>query len=442
MTKFFSFTNILYIIAVSFIAGSYEALKSFPYLLWIEIPLFLFINVFAGTKSVRTKRRQYRVCSHGGVLLAIFCCSTAVSIVYHIILAFRTIPDDYKTFIWSAVFCVVTEAVVFWNGIICVYLTSSQLGLKLRVVGAVCGMIPVVNLIILKRIIKTVFREVEVESEREERNEKRYEETVCRTKYPLLLVHGVFFRDNRLFNYWGRIPKELELNGATVFYGNHESASSIENCANQLAERIRKITHETGCEKVNVIAHSKGGLDMRYALENLGVSHLVASLTTINTPHRGCQFADYLLGEIPEKVKNKIASTYDKTLHKLGDESPDFMAAVNNLTASFCEELDKKMPQPDGVFCQSIGSVMAKASSGSFPLNLSYHLVRFFDGENDGLVCEKAFSWGEKYTLIRPVGDKGVSHADIIDLTRQNVEGFDVREFYINLVNDLKNRGL
>ncbi len=442
MTRIFSFVNLLYILCMGFIANSFVVTRSFPLILCATIPVFLFINVFSGTMRIKTRHRYLRVCSHGGVLLVVFCFSTVISIVYHIFLAFRTIPQDYMTFVWSAVFCICVEALVFWNGIICVYITSSQLGIKLRVIGAVCGMIPVVNLIILARIIKTVFLEVEVEAEREERNEKRYEKRLCKTKYPILFVHGVFFRDSKYFNYWGRIPKELQLNGAEVFYGKHESASSIEDCANQLAERIKKLAQETGCEKFNIIAHSKGGLDCRYAIDRLGISPYVASLTTINTPHRGCQFADYLLTEIPENIKNKVASAYNKTLKKLGDDSPDFLAAVNNLTASFCEELDKSMPAPDGIFCQSVGSVMAKASSGSFPLNLSYHLVKLFDGANDGLVCEKAFKWGEKYTLVEPVLNKGISHADMIDLTRQNVEGFDVREFYIELVNDLKNRGL
>ena len=49
---------------------------------------------------------------------------------------------------------------------------------------------------------------------------------VCATKYPILMVHGVFFRDFRYLNYWGRIPAELEKNGARIFYGNRQSACS------------------------------------------------------------------------------------------------------------------------------------------------------------------------------------------------------------------------
>ena len=277
---------------------------------------------------------------------------------------------------------------------------------------------------------------------KEKINKQRHDLKICSTKYPILLVHGVFFRDTKYFNYWGRIPAELETNGATIFYGNHHSASSVADSAAELKTRIIEILSETGAEKLNIIAHSKGGLDCRYAIANLGIAPLVASLTTINTPHRGCLFADYLLTKIPQKVQNKVAKLYNTTLKKLGDPNPDFLSAVNDLTDGVCRPLDREMTVPEGIFCQSVGSVMRKANGGKFPLNYSYHLVAYFDGENDGLVSEKAFCWGEKYTCLRTNSIQGISHADMIDLSRENIYGFDVREFYVNLVNDLKERGL
>ena len=77
------------------------------------------------------------------------------------------------------------------------------------------------------------------------------------------MVHGVFFRDFEHLNYWGRIPEELKRNGATIYYGNHNSASAVRDSARELAVRVHQIIKETGCEKLNIIAHSKGGLDSR-----------------------------------------------------------------------------------------------------------------------------------------------------------------------------------
>ena len=59
-------------------------------------------------------------------------------------------------------------------------------------------------------------------------------------------------------------------------------------------------------------------------------------------PHRGCEFADYLLNKIPESVKQKIADGYNAALKKLGDLKPDFLAAVEDLTAAACRKLNEE----------------------------------------------------------------------------------------------------
>ena len=436
------FVLILYSVAISFIANCYAFVQQSPQSLLYLIPIFLFVNVMAGCSILKTKTKSLKICYHGTVLLVSFCISIITSVIYQIIFAIKTVPNDYMLSVWSLVLCVCVNFVIFWNGIICVYLTSTQLGIKIRVIGIVCGMIPIANLVALFFIIKTTITECLFEVKKEETNRQRYDQKICSTKYPILLVHGVFFRDTKYFNYWGRIPKELETNGATIFYGNHHSASSVAESATELKLRIIEILSETKAEKVNIIAHSKGGLDCRYAISKLGISDKVASLTTINTPHKGCLFADYLLNKIPSEIKNKVSNTYNSTLKRFGEEKPDFLAAVTNLTDSYCNQLNSELPTPEGVFCQSVGSVLNKATSGKFPLNFSYHLVNHFSGENDGLVSEKSFKWGENYILLKPTKKRGISHGDMIDLNRENINGFDVREFYVNLVNELKKNGL
>ena len=252
----------------------------------------------------------------------------------------------------------------------------------------------------------------------------------------------MFFRDNKLFNYWGRVPRTLKLHGATIYYGNHQSALTVKESARELAARIKLIVERSECEKVNIIAHSKGGLDCRYAISEFGMAPYIASLTTVNTPHRGCLFAEKLLGSVPDKIKNDVATAYNVTLRALGDETPDFLAAVGDLTAESCKERNEMLSFPEGIYAQSVGSVMSHPRKGQFPLNLSYRYVKNFDGENDGLVGEASFSWGEKYTLLRTDGKRGISHGDMIDLNRENIKDFDVRAFYTELVSDLRERGL
>lgn len=442
MKRYITPTCILYFVLMSLLVNSYMIVKAFPYALFVFVPLFLLLNFFTGIKLTGTRSLRLKICNHGTLLLIVFVGTLIPSLIWHAVLAFLTIPHSYMDWIWSAVYCIVASGFLFWNGIICVYCTSTQMGIKWRVIGAFCGMIPIVNLVVLNRIIKITADEIEFEIEKEIVTHDPALSEICKTKYPIVFIHGVFFRDSKILNYWGRIPRTLKLHGATIYYGNHQSALTVKESAREIAYRIKLIVDRSDCEKVNIIAHSKGGLDCRYAISEFGLAPYVASLTTVNTPHRGCVFAERLLHAIPETVKDKVAFMYNTTLTALGDEEPDFLAAVNDLTFESCKERNELLTFPEGIFTQSIGSIMEHPRKGHFPLNLSYRYVKNFDGENDGLVGEASFAWGEKYTLLRNEGSRGISHADIIDLNRENIPGFDVRNFYTKLVSDLRDRGL
>ncbi|MBR2465293.1 MAG: triacylglycerol lipase [Clostridia bacterium] len=442
MRRYFTLPNVIYFVLLSILLNSYMLIKTSPYLLILIIPVFVLLNMLAGIRPAGTKSIRIKLCNHGATLLALFTFSLIPSLIWHIILAVQTLPEAHMDLIFSALFCILLSALLFSNGIICVYCTSSQMGIKWRVIGIVCGMIPILNLMVLTKIIRVTSNEVDFEIQKERVSTDPNLATLCQTKYPIVLIHGIFFRDNKLFNYWGRIPQTLKLHGATIYYGQHQSALTVKESARELTARIKLITERSGCQKVNIIAHSKGGLDCRYAISEFGLAPYVASLTTINTPHRGCVFAERLLYAATEKTKNNIANAYNATFRALGDETPDFLAAVTDLTASSCKEMNERLSFPNGIYAQSVGSVMSHPRKGRFPLNLTYRYVKGFDGENDGLVGESSFAWGEKYTLLRTDGKRGISHGDMIDLNRENIKDFDVRAFYTELVSDLRERGL
>lgn len=447
----FFLKNIYRLLAATafFELANFYSMRRLGHSMWILPFVMIFcivLNIFPTPFNRPLRGKRLRIAGDGCELLIIFLLSAAATAVYSLLgmlgkLSVGSVETETKFWIINSVIAVIVLAICFWNGIIRVYATSVQLGVKKRVIGILVGWIPIAHLIALGNIIITVSNEVNIEQEKALLNERRADKRLCETKYPILMVHGVFFRDFKYLNYWGRIPKELEDNGATIYYGNHQSAASVEDCGKELADRIKYIIKETGAEKVNVIAHSKGGLDMRYALSQCGISEYVASLTTINTPHRGCEFADYLLSKIPKAQQDTIARTYNATLKKLGDPNPDFMAAVSDLTVSACNKRNEFIQDAENVYYQSIGSKLNVARSGRFPLNLSYKLVEAFDGPNDGLVGEGSFQWGENYRFLTVEGKRGISHGDVIDLNRENFKGFDVREFYVELVNELKEKG-
>lgn len=84
---------------------------------------------------------------------------------------------------------------------------------------------------------------------------------------------------------------------------------------------------------------------------------------------------------------------------------------------------------------------MPEGAAREIPLNMTHPIVKHFDGKNDGLVSVESAKWGSRFTLLEPQGKRGISHGDVVDLNRENLPGFDVREFYVALVSSLKERG-
>ncbi len=449
--------KLAWLLLALFAANSYVLIQKN---LWWLLPALLAlaaVHLLPGRRLLSFDRLL--ICGHGIDLLIIFLIVTILSLPAQVAYTLHLLPDNlWEELVynhnWQALLnrgvldaaltaftylCVVCT--IFWHGIFCVYCTSVQLGIRYRLWGLFCAVIPVVNLVMLIYILRIANREIRTETEKKECNARRHDEQICATKYPVLMVHGFFFRDSKILNYWGRIPGELEQNGANIFYGEHQSAAPVAESAAEIAERIQDILRKTGAEKVNIIAHSKGGLDCRYAMAELGMAPYVASLTTVNTPHRGCLYAERLLERVSSNIQGKVAFAYNSVFRRLGDHNPDFLAAARDLTATGCQRFEE-MPAPEGVYCQSVGSVLERAWRGTFPMNATYWYVRRFDGPNDGLVAESAFAWGEKYTLVTTKSHRGISHTDMMDLNRENLPDFDVREFYVQLVADLKDRGL
>ena len=441
MRRFFNYPNVLCTILFVLASNSFMCMRRYPISILAVVIFILLFSTLAGLFTLDTRNPRLKICYHGGILLIVYMVSIPFSLLYHAALFFYLRPN-YVLFCHSISLWFVMESMIFLPGILCVYCTSVQLGISLRAKGMFLSLVPLWNFFILARIIAVTMKEVDFEVQKEHINRARRDEQLCATKYPIMFVHGVFYRDSHLFNYWGRIPGELARNGATIYYGEHQSAASVEDSARELAVRIRRLVEDTGCEKVNIIAHSKGGLDGYWAISEFGADKYVASLTTVSTPHIGCMFMDVLIKYIPEVMQTAIADIYNQTLCHLGDRNPDFLAAMLDLTTQSSIERNKLLHIPSGVYCQSVGSIQKKAQNGKFPFNFSYHVVKYFDGRNDGVVGEESFVFGEHCEIVTVDSDRGVSHNDMIDMNRENIDAFDVREFYVNLVHDLKNRGL
>lgn len=347
--------------------------------------------------------------------------------------------EDQRVMWMSGIYGAVMLFILLWNGILRIFFTSLRLRLKYRLLMLLAMWIPAVNLAVLLYVLGIVHGEYDFACYKESVRHTRAQSGICTTRYPLLLVHGVGFRDLRYFNYWGRIPRELTRYGAVVYYGNQEAFATVAYNAGDIYKKIQDICRETGCGKVNIIAHSKGGLDSRYAITRLGAAPMVASLTTINTPHRGCRFVDYAC-RLPEGIYRSVSRCFDLWFGRFGDSHPDFYTATREFGTKASGRFNQEVPDVPGVLYQSYASVMRDFLSDPL-LWFPYLIIRAVDGRNDGLVTPESAMWGEFRGTLANRKHRGISHGDMIDLKREDYKGFDVVEFYVGLVRELKDRG-
>lgn len=268
----------------------------------------------------------------------------------------------------------------------------------------------------------------------------------CLTKYPFVFVHGAALRDWDRFNYWGRIPSVLASHGCRFYYGNQDGWASIENNADTLKARITEVLRESGADKVNIIAHSKGGIESRHLISSLGMADVVASLTTVSTPHRGVKTMDLLL-KFPNFWFRIVSFFANRWFRWLGDRSPDFHFLCRQLSATYMDTFNQNNPDVDGVYYQSYAGAMRNSFSDML-LFWPHFFVGLIEGENDGLVPTSSAPWGNFKGFLRGATNRGVSHADEVDirrrrLTKKTREGCvsDICDVYVQIIEDLKQLG-
>ena len=253
----------------------------------------------------------------------------------------------------------------------------------------------------------------------------------CRTKYPIVLVHGLNSRLGSPGSF-GRIPDDLRAHGAEVFVTGQDAVGTIGGNAKQLAVAFEQIRRRTGAEKLNLIAHSKGGIECRAVVSALGWGAHTASLSMLSTPNRGL----YTVSRMAHTPLFDVLSLpVDLWRHLQGDDAPDFAAAVRELTAGSMDVFNAHHPDDPRVYYQSFGAVRGSAQKD--PLMSVFGLVfDRHDDETDGMVSPASAAWGDYRGTLT-----GVSHQVLCDLYRRDAADFDIRAFYRGLVKELGQKG-
>ncbi|HSN90772.1 MAG TPA: alpha/beta fold hydrolase [Anaeromyxobacteraceae bacterium] len=240
-------------------------------------------------------------------------------------------------------------------------------------------------------------------------------------RYPVVLAHGLFGFDQIRVgfsrqDYFRGVPARLQGEGWVVHRARVASAASVATRADELAAFIRDLPGP----RVNVVAHSMGGLDARYALARLGLADRVASLTTVGTPHLGTPVAD-LGEELADRARLRGA------LERMGLR----MDALRDLTTERMAWFNREVPDVRGVAYGSVVAVVRRKRDVNPLLLPTYLWLAERGGENDGMVPAASQRWGEVLAEIE------ADHWAQIGWSRR----FDAAGFYADLLRELRGRG-
>lgn len=121
--------------------------------------------------------------------------------------------------------------------------------------------------------------------------------------YPIVLAHGFFGFDSfaglDFLTYFFEVKDTLAAEGELeVFTPTVDPFNDSATRSAQLERQVQAILASTGAAKVNLIAHSQGGLDARL----LASRHpeWIAAVITVSTPHRGTSVSDLISGGLSD----------------------------------------------------------------------------------------------------------------------------------------------
>ncbi len=243
------------------------------------------------------------------------------------------------------------------------------------------------------------------------------------TRYPIVLAAGWGgWRPFLGVEYFYNVRQYLESRGFVVY---EPHVSPINSIAHRAEELKAAILRQYPDQKVNIIAHSMGGLDSRYMISRLDMADHVASLTMISTPNQGASICDVAVGLLPGLTEDII----DFLLNIIGLD----WDGVTQLTMNFVKnEFNPATPDSPEVSYFSYGG------NGLFIMNplmlASAPVIFLFEGVNDGLCSVASSRWG---TVL------GTLNADHLDEIGQviGITEFDYRSFYLDHAKFLKANG-
>lgn len=272
------------------------------------------------------------------------------------------------------------------------------------------------------------------------------------TRYPVVLVHGMFGFDSIAgVDYWYGIAEDLRRYGAVVYTTQVPALDSTVARGEALLPQIEAIAAVHG--KVNLIGHSHGGPTARYVA--LVRPDLVASVTSVGSPHKGSPVADLIYGSPAESLAADLGNALAGLIDLLsgGGYDQDMRSSLYSLTSQGSAEFNQLAPA--GIPTTACGEGAYAANGVRFyswggtgvltnVLDLSDALLgttslAFGFGANDGLVGRCSNHFGK---VIRD--NYFMNHLDEVNqlLGLHSLFETDPKTVFLQQANRLRNAGL
>jgi uncharacterized alpha/beta hydrolase family protein len=120
---------------------------------------------------------------------------------------------------------------------------------------------------------------------------ERHQQQTEEIPLPVLLVHG-YAEDAAVWKKWEDMLRKDGIQFFTVtFKDSDDKCGSAKQHAIELENMVQDRKEQSGAQKINIVGHSKGGLDARVFLDNTDTKD-VANLIMIGTPNAGSPVAE------------------------------------------------------------------------------------------------------------------------------------------------------
>lgn len=255
-----------------------------------------------------------------------------------------------------------------------------------------------------------------------------------RNRYPIVLVHGIALKERAFC----KVDRVLEREGYLARPARFDAFATVENSAAQLKDYILGLLRETGAEKVSIIAHSKGGLDAKYMLKELGMEARVASLTTLCTPHRGSGLATHIL-QWPQGRLRFLNACINFFYRLWGDRKPESLAVCRQLQLTEKPYFETEgEPFSGSVYCQSYSAVTDEARENYVKDAFLDRFRKYEDGPSDCVVSVESSKFGIYRGDCLP---DSLSHNEVLTRSTTKAKKEKMYAFYVALCEDLCERG-